>query len=220
MKSVARLSRTVVWALVFGLTLSFMLDGAARAQSLAGTQEMSISLQGGSVDEKNEFTDHHSGQTQTETYRSNFFTLGARYGYYIYHGLEIEPELMFTAIKDAETGISLHGNVAYNFSPKPAPKNPRLIPFLLAGFSIGNSIPYFHTFVMAPYEGGDSKNATGINLGFGIKTLVSDHAALRFEYRYEWYTQKHESSNSDSKVSDAFGNVLFGVSLFFPPKGK
>jgi opacity protein-like surface antigen len=158
---------------------------------------------------------YDDGYKQTITY----FQIPLRVGFFLWKGLEFEPELLLTAehykvytptgtlfISGHETGYIMSGNLLYNFKMK----SPRMIPFVLAGYGFGNG----------DLEGTDvDKYDTGsktslLNLGAGIKYLFGNIAALRFEYRFRGGTLKYTDVDTyTDKVQ--YHQVLLGLSLFF-----
>lgn len=148
-----------------------------------------------------------------ESDSTTVFNLPLRAGYYIWKGLEIEPELMLTKAEGADAGFILAANLAYNFNLKG-----NLRPFVLAGIGFGNG------FTVANIAEGDSDvNATVVNLGLGIKYLIGNSAALRLEYRYTHDHMKYDyvieaitiqqAENGTENVNSH--QILAGVSIFF-----
>ncbi len=139
-----------------------------------------------------------AGQAESET----ALNLPFRIGYYIWRGLEIEPEVMLTKFKGSDVAYLISGNVAYNFKIKSA-----FVPFVLAGIGFGNGLSYVG--IVDGYSGAKS---TALHLGAGIKCVLGASAALRLEYRYTHYRI------SDEIFGDSTYNahqILCGVSLFF-----
>ncbi|HUM35064.1 MAG TPA: outer membrane beta-barrel protein, partial [Candidatus Saccharicenans sp.] len=139
--------------------------------------------------------------------------LPLRAGYYIWKGLEIEPELMLTKAEGADAGFILAANLAYNFNLKG-----NLRPFILAGIGFGNG------FTVANIAEGDSDvNATVVNLGLGVKYLIGNSAALRLEYRYTHNHMKYDYVIEAITIQQAESGtenvnshqILAGVSIFF-----
>jgi hypothetical protein len=127
------------------------------------------------------------------------FNVPVRLGFFIYKGLEIEPELLLTIPEESDsTGIIAVGNLVYNFK-----LSGKAVPFVLGGAGYGNAYPFF----CAAFDWDDS--VTVLNFGAGIKLLVGDSAALRLEYRFSQYS---ESSGGDKRTDN---NFMLGVSLFF-----
>ena len=131
-----------------------------------------------------------------------------RLGYYLWKGLEFEPELKFTSYHysggGSESGALFSLNLAYNFKLK----SPRLIPFVLGGYGFGDGYAHLLMFV-EPLP--DGVSATAYDFGGGIKYLFGNIAALRLEYRYtHWMSEKLGFSN-DYNIH----NIFVGISLFF-----
>jgi hypothetical protein len=138
-----------------------------------------------------------SGDTESTT----LLNIPLRVGYYVWKGLEIEPEIILTKPKGEDTGYLLNANFAYNFKTAGS-----LQPFVLAGVGFGNG------FTVAPYVIGDSEfNATVLNFGGGVKYLVGSSAAIRAEYRYS-HNHLSYSGFSENLNTHMF---LMGVSVFF-----
>jgi opacity protein-like surface antigen len=151
------------------------------------------------------------------------FQIPLRVGYFIWKGLEFEPELILTAERykeydpdgilaysDHQTGYLLSGNLVYNFTLN----SPRMIPFILAGYGFGNGD--LEGTDVDQYESG-AKNSL-LNLGAGIKYTFGNIAALRFEYRFRGGTVKYTSTGDGTytytdKIN--YHTVLLGISLFF-----
>jgi len=123
-----------------------------------------------------------------------------RLGFFIYKGLEIEPELLLTVpIEETDdTGIFVLGNVSYNFKA-----SKRVISFILGGLGFGNGIPAFSSAV----DWG--RNFTAINFGAGLKCFVGESAAIRVEYRFIKYSAEEDYSNRTDN------RVYIGLSIFF-----
>ena len=132
--------------------------------------------------------------------------LPIRLGYYVFKGLEIEPEI-FYSIHDAEDdGFLILVNLSYNFTLAE-----KVIGFVLGGGGFGNSSQYF---TVVNDEG---IIISAINFGIGLKLLVGNSAAIRIEYRYTKYSGEVWRAipmmyyRIDRKVS----NIYVGISIFF-----
>jgi hypothetical protein len=136
------------------------------------------------------------GKGDSESY--DLLNLAMRLGYFVYKGLEIEPEFLLTIPDDSEdTGILFLGNVAYNFGVS---KN--VTPFILAGFGIGNGARYLS--IIWDLE----ETVTVLDVGVGIKYTVGHSAGLRLEYRF-----CHVMMEDDDYLNDH--QIMVGISLFF-----
>jgi hypothetical protein len=139
-----------------------------------------------------------SGDSGSET----ILSLPLRVGYYIWKGLELEPELVLVKYDDSDAAFNLNGNLSYNFNT-----SGRLKPFLLAGAGFGNGVA-----VGALVEGGTSTNATLLNFGGGVKYVIGTSGALRLEYRY---THNRLSKGDIPNQNVNIHQVFIGVALFF-----
>jgi len=146
-----------------------------------------------------------SNDGETET----VINVPLRLGFFVYKGLEIEPEVFLTIPEESKnTGYIILANVSYNFKTSKA-----LLFFVLAGGGYGNGSRLFD-FVMD-----NDMDVTVYNFGAGLKFLVSNSAALRIEYRFTKYSgEKTETSRYGSWIDEldrTDNNMLFGLSIFF-----
>ncbi len=137
---------------------------------------------------------YEGGDTHT------WINIPLRIGFFVYKGLEIEPELFLTMpTEDTDyTGILVMGNISYNFKG-----SKKLVPFILGGAGIGNGPQAFSSVS----DGG--RRFTAINFGAGIKCFVGDSAAIRIEYRFIKYSDEYGYSDRTDN------NIYLGVSIFF-----
>jgi hypothetical protein len=147
------------------------------------------------------------GDTET------IFNIPMRLGFFVFKGLEIEPELNLTIPEESEdTGYFINMNLAYNFRASEG-----VYPFILAGGGYGNGM-HLWGFVFDQGMG-----ITALNLGAGIKILVGASAALRLEYRFSKLNGKEEKTSKygyysysyTDEVDLIYHNALIGVSIFF-----
>jgi hypothetical protein len=129
------------------------------------------------------------------------WTLPLRVGYFVWKGLEIEPEIMLQKFEGDDLAYSLCGNLAYNFKT-----SENLVPFVLAGAGIGNG------FSIGPLmEGASGTSAFLLNFGGGVKYVIGNSGAIRLEYRF---THNHLTEDEFSENLNSH-QVFIGVSLFF-----
>jgi opacity protein-like surface antigen len=201
--------------------LSMLISGisglTAEAKDWKGTHEFSISANGGTTHGRTEYL-AYNGITPTSTRDDNYFNVNFRYGYFIYKGLEFEPELIWTVQKFGRPGFSVHGNVAYNFDFAPDSARYRFIPFILVGYSVGTTIPEWLHEVPMDYWAKTRWSTVGLGVGAGVKAFVAPRVALRMEYRYESYHQNRHGSVLHSNYHNT--DVMAGFSIFFPPCKK
>jgi opacity protein-like surface antigen len=177
-------------ALVMVAIFCFLGTLAATAQPAGKKWEV-----GGSVS----FT---SFKFSDSTESTTVFNFPVRVGYYIWKGLEIEPEIMYTKFEGSDAGYLLSGNAAYNFKVPGS-----IVPFVLAGVGFGNG------FTFAGVAEGDSQmNAFALQFGAGAKLLVGSSAALRLEYRF---THNHLTETGFPAENLSSHQFLLGASVFF-----
>lgn len=179
--------------LLFGL----MMTEHSVAQTIAGKKfEFSTSASVWNVKS-------NDGETETVV------NLPIRIGFFIFKGLEIEPELFLTIPEDSEdTGYIILANLSYNFKT-----SENLMFFLLGGGGYGNGSRLFD------FVWDNDMGVTVYNFGAGIKYLVGDSAALRIEYRFTKYSgEKTETGwwrDWTDKLDRTDNNILIGLSIFF-----
>lgn len=108
---------------------------------------------------------------------STSFLLAPRIGFFVYEGLQIEPEGVLL-LGSADAAYMLNANLVYNFFG-----TGKAVPFLLAGYGIANTIPVYNIPIYSP-----GFTVGVLNLGAGIKAFVSDNVAFRGEYRYQKFS--------------------------------
>jgi hypothetical protein len=129
-------------------------------------------------------------------------SLPLRLGYFVWKGLEIEPEVMLMKFSGSEAAYHVSANLAYNF------KVPgQVVPFVLGGVGVGNG------FSAGPLVEGDTDvNAFLINAGGGIKYVIGKAGAIRVEYRF---TSNRLSQTGFPSETVSSHQIFIGVSLFF-----
>jgi len=121
-----------------------------------------------------------------------------RFGFYVYKGLEFEPELFLTfPAQTGEIGILAFGNVAYNW---PLSREARF--FVLGGVGIANGAQVYSSAV-------DRQNGVlALDLGAGVKRMIAKSMAARLEYRFISYSVPASRNWNDH-------TFLAGISIFF-----
>lgn len=144
------------------------------------------------------FTSIKSGDYPSSTY----LIVPVRFGYYVWKGLEIEPELLVTSFEHGHTGFNLSGNVAYHFKVAGP-----LVPFVLAGVGLGNG------YSTGPIvSSSTSTTAFLINGGAGAKYVLGKIAAIRMEYRY---THNRLDKGGFLLQNLNTHQIFIGLSIFF-----
>ena len=160
---------------------------------------------------------HYPGQPATYQDKWSYFNIPIRFGWYIWKGLEFEPEFLWTlyhehygngsSVENYNTSNYLLSlNLLYNYRLNPTS---HWVPFILVGYGFGNG---------APEEGNISDWGTGYkvstpNLGIGVKYLFGNIGALRLEYRYRYYRIKDVEDSTPYHYT--FNTIFVGLSLFF-----
>jgi opacity protein-like surface antigen len=180
------------------------------AQVEKGKFELSLSGTFGSFSSKSDYTSG-SYKSSHESDAVNYAVIAFRPGYYIIDGLEFEPAIFMTAIETTQPSFSLSGNLAYNFTIP----NSIVVPFVLAGYGVGNAIPFLNNTLIE--RSSDKMDIGLLNLGLGAKVFVSQNAAIRVEYNYQRSSYDREY-NGYYQVKEEYTinmhKILFGVSLF------
>jgi hypothetical protein len=136
---------------------------------------------------------------------STSFLLAPRIGFFLYQGLQLEPEAVLL-LSSASPAYMLNGNLVYNFSGES-----KRVPFLLAGYGIANTVPIFNVPAFLP------DFAFGVlNLGFGMKVFLAENVAIRGEYRFQKFsgegkTQNYGYFSYTSKVDTRIHSFQFGI---------
>ena len=123
-------------------------------------------------------------------------------GYFVWKGLEIQPEVMLTKFKYDDASFLVSLNLAYNFMMRT-----KLVPYVLAGFGLGNGFSY-----VGIVEGSTDLHSTALNFGAGAKYLVGTAAAFRLELRYSHY---HFTETDFTPFNYDSFQIFTGISLFF-----
>jgi opacity protein-like surface antigen len=138
---------------------------------------------------------------------SGALLISPRLGFFVYKGLEIEPEILFMVASGADPVYMLNGNISYNFISKG-----KIVPFLLAGYGLANAVPLFNVpLIRTDFTVGV------LNLGVGIKSFLTDDIAIRVEYRYQNFSGQKEITSYyysyTQKVDTRIHSVQFGISI-------
>ncbi len=131
--------------------------------------------------------------------------------YFVSENIGVGTELNITDSKGNEnTGLIVNLLVEANFPSNQS----KFIPFLLAGYGYSNGSFLFDRLAPKNYED------TGIgilNLGGGVKFLVTEKVFVRTEIRYQNFTgeYKYDSyyGSSTRKIDITYLNVLLGFSI-------
>lgn len=190
---------------------SALAAAPSHGQPKAGTFELGMSVDMGFSKDSYEASGSFSSSSDSES--EGFLALSVRPGYYVAAGLSIEPEFLWTAMEGQQPGFSLAGNLSYTFPIENSP----VLPFVLAGYGRGNTIPALGIAMLAQTDGWD---VSLLNAGAGIKVFASSAVAVRMEYRYRRYSTEESygigSYTGTVTYTRQFHAFLIGLSLFLP----
>ena len=190
--------------LVFLITACFLLAISNVFAQSAIRWELSLAGNVGSSTE-------HVGQSGTSSLPSDvssrYFSLSIRVGKLIRGPLELEPEVLWTARKGHSPAYAVAGNLSYNFVIS---RSDRIILFPLVGYGFARGIPAQSNITDTA---GTKPKLSLLNLGAGLKILVTDNVGIRLEYRYQQY--KGTMPQTSSPYSSSFDSLFFGLSFFF-----
>jgi hypothetical protein len=137
-----------------------------------------------------------------DTESTTLVSLPLRIGFFLWRGLELEPELMAMKFENDDFDYQLSGNLSYNFK-----LGGQVVAFILGGAGFGNA------FSAGPLiEGATGLHAFLINAGAGFKVLIGQSGAVRIEYRFTRNRLTEPEFEPDIFTSH---QAFIGVSLFF-----
>ncbi len=150
---------------------------------------------------------YHNYSSESSSGSSSAFLISPRLGFFVVEGLELEPEILFM-VGSGDMVYKVNGNISYNFI-----NEGKGIPFVLAGYGLANTVPFFNVPLVRTDFG-----VSVLNLGGGVKAFLSEDVAIRFEYRYQKFTGEGEEVNLgyfsySQKVDARIHIVQFGLSV-------
>lgn len=138
---------------------------------------------------------------------SGALLLSPRAGFFLINGLELEPELLLMISSGSDPAYVLNANLCYNFLLEK-----KSIPFLLIGYGIANTTPFFNV----PFGKTDFKIGV-FNIGAGLKIFIDNNVAIRLEYRFQKYSgddvKNSYGYSYTTKVDTRINTVQFGFSI-------
>ncbi len=139
---------------------------------------------------------------------SGAFLISPRVGFFVVKGLELEPEILLMAGSGESPVYVLNGLISYNFLSVAG----KGVPFLLVGYGIANTTPFFNV-PMVQHD----FTVSVLNLGGGVKAFLTEDVALRFEYRFQKFSGQGERGYGPytwtSEVNTQIHTVQFGFSI-------
>jgi hypothetical protein len=188
----SRINKMVLVWIIAGLAM-ILTTRAADAQGLDRRMEFSIA-------------------SSTQVYfqdddESFLMNLPVRLGVFVTPNLLVEAENIFTLVSE-EFGYIVSLNLSYNFT-----SGKKVMPFFLLGAGRANGIPVGNT----AYEDCCQRKFRVLNMGTGLKFLVSQRAALRIEYRLQNFSPESQGDyqGGTNGLSTTVHSLFTGVSLFF-----
>lgn len=195
-------------------TISIFMVTCSLAQFKKGDVELSFSGSFSSLTSQTTATTnstYYSGSTTNSDTRTSAY-LSVAPGYYFLDNFSIEGEFGISAIEKVQPAQYLLLNLAYTY----------LIPdskaalFAHAGYGLSNSVAlsYFNNYLVRTSDGFD---VGIINLGAGMKFLMTSHVLLHTEVNYRIHNWSNEFSlfgitgKEDMKYSNI--SLLFGFSI-------
>ncbi len=131
-------------------------------------------------------------------------TIPVRFGWFVWRGLEIEPEVQLNSVDGGRLNYFLQGNLTYNFK---APLN--LVPFIgpFAGFGSENPV--------VGIGGSEGAKVSAFGGIIGVKCRMGESAALRAEYRLKWLTHDAPYMGDLGPAKWRMNELFVGVSILF-----
>ena len=161
----------------------------------------------GSIESQSEYSSSYYYFRGSDSESRTYFQLGIIPAYYLTDGLAIEPEINLLAVEKEEPALLLLGNLAYTVNLE----NSRFYPFIRAGYGITNS-------VQIPVNGNLSKISGDmdigvLNLGAGIKTLLTENILLRTEINFRKFSYSDEGTGYKYSMNISSIALIFGFSV-------
>ena len=161
----------------------------------------------GSIESQAEYSSSYYYFQGSDSESRMYIQLGIIPAYYLTDGLAIEPEINLLAVESEDPAFLLLGNLAYTLNIE----NSRFFPFLRAGYGITNS-------VQIPVNGNLSKLSGDmdigvLNLGGGLKTLLTENILLRTEINYRKFSYSKEGTGYTYSMHISSIALVFGFSV-------
>jgi len=174
----------------------------------SGSWELNLSGDFGSQSMSTEYKSQGNSSESSSDYM--YFQLHIIPGIYIIDGLSFEPELDFLFIEESEPSFSFIPNLSYTYR---FPTSSNLALYCRAGYGLSNSYNLFGFL----FRTSSSLEIGVLNLGVGLKFLVSENFCLRSEinYRRSTYTEEESSYYYSYERTNTISNIrlLLGFSV-------
>ena len=199
--------------LMFLIVLVFLVQLTISAQSAGtafnqGSWELNFTGSLGSIESKTESSSIYFSGSHSES--QTYFQLGIIPAYYVTEGLSIEPEISVLAIEKTEPSFLFLGNLAYTFKIESA----HFFPFIRAGYGITNAFQF-------PVNGtliqriSNSLDIGVLNLGAGMKMLLTESVLFRSEINYRKFSYSENSDYGNYSYDLSSIALVFGFSVLF-----
>jgi opacity protein-like surface antigen len=200
----------------FPMALLVAMTNAAGAPPASAPAEESINpLRRGAVELSTAASFSSSSSSDSGDEGSvSVLNLPLRVGYMVTRRLELEAEGQLTHVSydgPSLTGHQLGGHALYHFGEG------KVVPFVLAGASVGDSADFFGVLV-----GDEDQTITSLRAGAGLKAFLGRRAAFRAEYRFLRYSLEEArfdpefSTERMETVHPTQHRFFAGLSIFFP----
>jgi len=160
--------------------LSLILFSSTFAQFKKGDVELSLSGTVGSWTNRYNYSSSLPYSYNSDRSESlNFILLAITGGIFLYDGFSFEPEIDIVALEKEEPAQCYIGNVSYTALLPDS----KVALFMRGGYGVSNSfqVPMWG---MMPMGAMDKFNVKIINVGAGVKYLITEQVALRIELNY------------------------------------
>jgi opacity protein-like surface antigen len=161
----------------------------------------------GSIESQSEYSSSYYYYSDSNSESHKYFQLGIIPAYYLVDGLAIEPEINMFAVETEKPAFLLLGNLAYTVNIK----NSKLFPFIRAGYGITNSlqIPVNGNLIRITSD----MDIGVLNLGAGLKTLLTESILLRTEINYRKFSYSDEGTGYKYSMNISSIALVFGFSV-------
>jgi opacity protein-like surface antigen len=161
----------------------------------------------GSIESNEEISSSYYYYNGSDSESRTYLQLGIIPAYYLIDGLAIEPEINMLAVETQKPAFLLIGNLAYTINLESS----RFFPFIRAGYGITNSL-------QIPVNGNLSRMSSDmdigvLNLGAGLKTLLTENILLRTEINYRKFSYSDGDDYYSYSMDVSSIALVFGFSV-------
>jgi hypothetical protein len=185
--------------------------GLTKGQFKQGDWELGLvgSLGSMSVTSSSSFnSSYYSGSSSSDSKSYGYAIISLSPAFYIADGLSIEPEIGLTAIEEQSPAQFIIGNLSYTYFLHAS----KTALFARIGYGVSNS--WLFTYNERAYnKQSSSLDIKLVNIGAGLKFLVTSSVILKSEINY--LMQKYENKYSDSFYTSKEELNMNHVSLLF-----